>query len=180
MGMDAWPLWVKKISSFTDSPHVNHISLLTVVAGSEGRQAEVLGQRVIVYYACMAAYFGLATWIAARAKPHQVALLALMMMPVVMYPANYYMHFIFLLPLLVADPLGIKERFSREAAGKAWAILLLICAAQYFTVREADLAVHFYNASILLMAGLFAVLFVLLPRDKEGRLDFASLPFIHR
>src|SRR5690606_4281784 len=41
LGMDAWPLWVKKISSFTDSPHVNHISLLTVIAGSEGRQAEV-------------------------------------------------------------------------------------------------------------------------------------------
>ena len=180
MGMDSWPLWVKKISSFTDAPHVNHISLLSVVAGSEGRQAEVLGQRMLVYYACMAAYLGLATWIAARSKPHQVALLGLMMMPVVMYPANYYMHFIFLLPLLVSDPADIKSRFPREAAGKTWAILLLICAAQYFTVREADLAIHFYNASVLLMAGLFAVLFVLTPRDEEGRLNLSALPFIHR
>src|SRR5690606_23288289 len=57
MGMDSWPLWVKKISSFTASPHVNHISLLTVIAGSEGRQALVLQQRLFVYYAAIALYF---------------------------------------------------------------------------------------------------------------------------
>jgi len=101
-----------------------------------------------------------------------------MMMPVTMYPANYYMHFIFLLPLLVSDPSRLSGRFPREAAGKVWATLLLICAAQYFTVREADLAVHFYNASVILMAGLLAVLVVLLPRDREGRVDFDSIPFV--
>jgi hypothetical protein len=178
LGMDAWPLWVKKISSFTDSPHVNHISLLTVIAGSEGRQAEVLQQRAFVYYAAIALYFALAIWIGARAKPHRVALLGAMMMPVTMYPANYYMHFIFLLPLLVSDPGRLSKRFPREAAGKVWAILLLICAAQYFTVRETDLAVHFYNASVILMAGLLAVLVALLPRDPEGRIDFDSVPFV--
>ncbi len=180
MGMDSWPLWVKKISSFTASPHVNHISLLTVIAGSEGRQALVLQQRMFVYYAAIVLYFALAIWIGAREKPHRVALLGLMMMPVTMYPANYYMHFVFLLPLLVTDPALIKERFAREAAGKAWAILLMICAAQYFTVREDDLAIHFYNASVILMAGLLAVLVVLLPRDKQGRVDFSTVPFLYK
>jgi hypothetical protein len=179
MGMDAWPLWVKKISSFTASPHVNHISLLTVVAGSEGRQAQVLEQRAFVYWALVALYFYLAAWIGARGKPHQVALLGIMMMPVAMYPANYYMHFIFLLPLLCADPLTAKNRQTKEAYGKAWAILLAICVAQYFTVREDDLAVHFYNASVILLTGLFGVLFVLLPRDEEGRIDLKKLPFVH-
>lgn len=180
MGMDAWPLWVKKISSFTASPHVNHISLLTVIAGSEGRQALVLEQRIFVYYTAIALYVVLAAWIGAREKPHRVALLGLMMMPVTMYPANYYMHFIFLLPLLITDPFLLKKRFPREAAGKAWAILLMICAAQYFTVREDDLAVHFYNASVILMAGLLMVLLVLLPRDDQGRIDFSTLPFVKR
>lgn len=180
MGMDSWPLWVKKISSFTASPHVNHISLLTVIAGSEGRQALVLEQRIFVFYAAVALFFTLAVWIGAREKPHRVALLGLMMVPVTMYPANYYMHFIFLLPLLITDPFLLKKRFPREAAGKAWAILLMICAAQYFTVREADLAIHFYNASVLLMAGLLAVLVVLLPRDEQGRIDFSTFPFVNR
>jgi hypothetical protein len=171
---------VKKISSFTASPHVNHISLLTVVAGSEGRQAEVLAQRSTVFWALVGLYFFLAIWIGARSQPHRVALLGILMMPVIMYPANYYMHFIFLLPLLSRDPLNLEDRQEKEASGKAWALLLLICVAQYFTVRETDLANHFYNASILLMAGLFGVLFVLLPRDKDNRIDLASLPFIHR
>ena len=103
-----------------------------------------------------------------------------MLVPVTMYPANYYMHFIFLLPLLVSEPLQLKERFTREAAGKAWALLLLICAAQYFTVREKDLAIHFYNASVILMAGLLLVLWVLIPRDSEGRIDFDRLPFVDK
>lgn len=180
MGMDSWPLWVKKISSFTASPHVNHISLLTVIAGSEGRQALVLEQRIFVYYAAVALFFTLALWIGAREKPHRVALLGLVMMPVTMYPANYYMHFIFLLPLLITDPFLQKKRFPKEAAGKAWAILLMICAAQYFTVRETDLAVHFYNASVILMAGLLWLLVVLIPRDAEGRIDFSTLPFVNR
>lgn len=179
MGMDSWPLWVKKISSFTASPHVNHISLLTVVAGSEGRQAEVLHQRAFVYWALVGLYFFLAAWIGARGKPYQVALLGIMMMPVAMYPANYYMHFIFLLPLLVADPWLTKDRAKKEAYGKAWAIVLGICVAQYFTVREDDLAVHFYNASVILLTGLFAMLWVLLPRDKSRRIDLKRLPFVH-
>ncbi len=180
MGGDSWPLWVKKISSFTASPHVNHISLLTVVAGSEGRQAEVLAQRSVVFYALAALYFFLAAWVGARKKPHQAALLGIMMMPVFMYPANYYMHFIFLLPLLVGEVSSLKGRYGREAAGKAWMLLLGICAAQYFTVKETDLANHFYNASVILMVGLLGVLIVLLPRDREGRLDLDSLPFFDK
>lgn len=178
LGADSWPLWVDKISSFTASPHVNHISLLTVVAGSEGRQADVLAQRSMVFYALAGLYLFLAVWVGARRKPHQVALLGIMMMPVFMYPANYYMHFVFLLPLLVDEVTTIKERYAREAAGKTWMLLLGICAAQYFTVRETDLANHFYNASVILMAGLLGVLIALLPKDRKGRLDLDSLPLI--
>lgn len=177
LGFDAWPLWVQKISSFTASPHVNHLGWLTVVAGSEGNQAEVLRQRWLVHGLGIATYLVLAIWIAARARPDRVALLGIMMMPVVMYPANYYIHFVFLLALLVDNPFTLESRIERKASGAVWALLLGLCAAQYFTVKEADLAVHFYNASVLLMAALLGILVVLLPRDRSGRVDFSTFPF---
>lgn len=178
LGWDAWPLWVSKISSFTASPHVNHVSLLTMIAGSEGRQAAVLHERNLVFGLAVALYFGLAIWAAVRSAPYKVALLGIMMMPVAMYPANYYIHFIFLLALLVDEKKVMENRWAREAAGKTWVILLAICAAQYFTVRETDLAIHFYNASVILMTGFLLILIALLPRDEDGRVDFRALPFL--
>lgn len=178
MGWDSWPLWVKKISSFTASPHVNHISLLTMVAGSEGRQAEVLHQRGLVFGVAVAVYVLLAVWIAARSAPYRVALLGIMMMPVVMYPANYYIHFVFLLALLIDEKKALESRWTQEAAGRVWVALLGMCAALYFTVRETDLALHFYNASVLLMGALLIVLVALLPRNDEGRIDYRLLPFV--
>jgi hypothetical protein len=56
-------------------------------------------------------------------------------------------------------------------------ILLGLCAAQYFTVKEKELDVHFFNASVLLMAALLAVLVVLLRRsfeEESGLLALAS------
>lgn len=168
MGLESWPLWVKKISSFTASPHVNHVSLLTVTSGSEGNQAAVRSARVLFHVAATALYVILALWAAYKRPAHQVALLGISLMPVFMYPANYYIHFIFLLPLVVAEPLEQPTRFLREQSGKVWGVLLMLCAAQYFTVKESDLANHFYNASVLLMAALLAMLIFLLPRDDEG------------
>ncbi len=167
LGFDAWPLWVQKISSFTSDPHVNHVSLLTVTSGSEGNQVMVRNSRMPFHLGAIAVYLVLALWLARRAKPHQVALLGMMMMPVLMYPANYYIHFIFVLAMLVDErPRGSVPRLDQHA-GKVWVILLGLCAAQYFTVKEKDMEVHFYNASVLLMAALLFVLVVLLKRSLE-------------
>lgn len=168
LGFDAWPLWVKKISSFTSSPHVNHISLLTVVAGSEGNQAVVLRERMPLFALLTVAYVALAVWAAKNRPPYVAALLGIVMMPVFMYPANYYMHFVFLLPLLVSEPLAETNRFKRETNGRVWALLLGMCAALYFTVKEQALDIHFYNASVILMTTLLALLVLLLPRDEQG------------
>jgi hypothetical protein len=164
LGLDAWPLWVKKISSFTSDPHVNHVSLLTVTSGSEGNQMLVRNTRMPFHIGATAVYLVLAIWIARRAEPHKVALLGMMMMPVLMYPANYYIHFIFVLAMLVDErPKGLLPRLEEHSA-KVWIILLGLCAAQYFTVKEKELDIHFYNASVLLMAALLGVLVVLLRR----------------
>jgi ABC-type proline/glycine betaine transport system permease subunit len=170
LGGSAWPLWVKKIASFTDSPHVNHISLLTVIAGSEGNQALVLRARLPVFWAMTALYVALAAWAAVRRPPYVAPLLGIALVPVFMYPANYYMHFVFLLPLLVDEPLRALTRTSRVQAGRVWALLLGMCAFLYLTVKEQSLDIHFYNASVLLMSTLLAISFCSLPRDDDGQI----------
>ncbi len=172
LGFDAWPLWVKKISSFTASPHVNHISLLTVTAGSEGNQAIVLRERLPLHIGITAAFVIFALWAAYRRPPHVAAMLGMLLMPVFMYPANYYDHFIFLLALLVSEPLLATSRVERETSGKVWLALLLLCSALYMTVKISDLAIHFYQASVLLLAALGAVLVYLVPRTEGGAFLF--------
>ncbi len=169
LGFDSWPLWVKKISSFTSDPHVNHVSLLTVTSGSEGNQALVRSSRLPFHIGATAVYLALGVWAARRSAPHQVALIGMMMMPVLMYPANYYIHFIFLLPMLVDEkPAGSSPRIGPFTA-KVWMALLGLCVAQYFTVKEKELDVHFYNASVLLMITTLVVLVFLIQRGLASQ-----------
>ncbi|HSC87902.1 MAG TPA: hypothetical protein VLC09_11550 [Polyangiaceae bacterium] len=175
LGFSAWPLWVKKIASFTDSPHVNHISLLTVISGSEGNQALVTRARMPVLAGVTALYVVLAAWASYRRPPHVAALLGISLVPVLMYPANYYMHFVFLLPLLVDEPLGIDAAWARRTSGRVWALLLGMCGVLYLTVKEQSLDIHFYNASAILLLTLLVVFIVLLPRDAEGEILYPRL-----
>lgn len=166
LGFESWPLWVKKITSFNSDPHVNHVSLLTVTSGSEGNQAMVRAARLPFHLGATAVYVGLAAWVSRRAAPHQVALIGTMMIPVLFYPANYYIHFIFLLPMLVDERASGSVPRLGEHTAKVWLLLLGLCAAQYFTVKERDLAIHFYNASVLLMAAMLGILVVLAQRAR--------------
>lgn len=177
LGVEAWPLWVSKISSFTASPHVNHVSLLTVTSGSEGNQQLVLRARWPLHAAAVILYVVLALWAAYRRPPYVAALLGILLMPVFMYPANYYIHFVFLLALLVEEPLRAGTVTAARVSGRVWLAVLGLCAAQYFTVKEQALDLHFYNASVLLMAATLFVLWALLPRTEEGELLLPELLF---
>jgi hypothetical protein len=91
---------------------------------------------------------------AARGKrPEQTAVLGLMLIPVVFYPSSYYIHFVFLLPLVV--PL------SATGVGVS-VVLLLLCALQYGAVMVLpNLPIHFYLSGVLLLAAFAAVLLLL-------------------
>jgi hypothetical protein len=172
LGFDAWPLWVKKISSFTASPHVNHISLLTMTAGSEGNQGLVLRERLPLHWAVVSGFVVLTLWASYKRPPHVAAIFGILLMPIFMYPANYYNHFVFLLALLVGEPSRTDSVSERHTTGKVWLALLLLCAMLYSTVRIEDLTLHFYNASVLLIVALAAILVYLLPRTAEGEFHF--------
>jgi hypothetical protein len=97
----------------------------------------------------------------------QAATLGLILVPVLFYPANYYIHLIFLLPLLVNE---LKERAETgpvpPRSAFVWLILLGTCVAQYFTVLESNRPLHFYFASVLLFAALSAILIGLLTTSR--------------
>lgn len=180
-GPQAWPEWMHKVHLLSKDPHVNHVSLKAAIAGSEYMQASTLAQRMPLYLAAVAFFSGLLLWIGKRRPMHQSAMLALILIPVLFYPANYYIHFIFLLPLA-----AIERRTATELAqgGPAetpfssvdatiWLSVLGICMAQYFTTLVQDLDQHFYFASVLLFAGVTAFL-VALAREPEADLALAS------
>ena len=82
-----------------------------------------------------------------------------------LYPGNYYLHLVFLLPLVVEERAGGASPATPTAGptrAGIWATLLFMCAAQYGAVLVLpELPLHFYLNSVLLFAALTAMLLFL-------------------
>ncbi len=168
LGFDAWPEWLHKVSLLNRDPHVNHVSLRGLIAGPESVHNRILRGRTPLYIAGIAFYIVLVALAARRRKLYQTSALGLLLIPVVFHPANYYIHFIFLMPLAAAEVQSLKGAPRRPLSiGDAgmWAAFLFVCAMQYWTVRESDLGLHFHFASAILFVGITAGLFALLGED---------------
>lgn len=164
---EAWRDWLRKVSLLTSEPHGNHISWRSFVGGWNPDQPQVLRERMPAYVASVIAWV-LAVLLAARKKrPEQAALLFMILMPILFYPANYYIHFVWLLPLLATEGRHGSERPLAGSDAHVVAALLVMCAAQFFTVAIPDRGLHFYSGSVLLFATLATVLMVIL-RDDLG------------
>jgi hypothetical protein len=101
---------------------------------------------------------------ARRASPLQAALLGLMLIPALFYPANYYSHFVWLLPMLAVERPD-ESRPVRPADALIWFTLLLMCSVQYFAVLAPDQVLRFWLNSAVLFASLATVLVVWRCRD---------------
>jgi hypothetical protein len=155
----AWPEWYSKVAQGDAEPHPAAIGLKSLVAGWQANQPVVLRARLPLYIALFLGYAGAVVLACRKATPAQAALLGLILVPVVFYPANYYLHYIFLLPLLGAGgPAAGGEGLSTRGAA-IYLTLLGLCAAQYFTVPLPDWGTHFYLASVLLFTAFALVLF---------------------
>jgi hypothetical protein len=167
----AWSEWAAKVDRLSIDPHANHIGLRSLIAGSDSEQARVLENRYALYLLALAAYVALVVLACRGKRPAQGAMLALILIPVLFYPANYYIHFIFLLPLIATERVqrpgdGAPANDARQGVFVwVWLPLLLLCAAQYFTVHTADLMVHFQSAGLLLFAALTFLLVSILRAD---------------
>jgi hypothetical protein len=171
----AWLDWAHKIAIHTEKANTNHLGVRTVmafdpdlvssrvvrpelpepwrpwqdaqIATYERRAPLALLMRLLLLGACVLA--------CRRARPEQAALIGTLLIPVFFYPANYYFHYVFVLPLLAA---GQSER----ARTVIEVVLLLMCALEYFTLDRAT-DVRFFWEAVILLAGYAVVLGALLP-----------------
>jgi hypothetical protein len=96
--------------------------------------------------------------------PDQMAVIAMLLVPVLFNPVNYHLHFVCLLPL-IADELrapptanGEGSRFLTADGASIWLIALGVCVAQYWTVLERDETLHFRFATVLYFAAMTLVI----------------------
>jgi hypothetical protein len=164
--LDVWGEWFAKVRQVESDPHPAIISLRNLVADWRD-QARMLAARWPVYASLLAFYTALCGLAARRMRPEQAALLALTLVPVWLYPSNYYLHSVFLWPLLIAErssQLPTQEPHSTAvspAGARVWLCLLLMCTAQYASVLEPDLSLHFYLATLILFIALTQILVTL-------------------
>lgn len=164
LGFDTWSDWLVKVGQLSAHPHGNHISLRSLIAGWEGDQSVILEERMPLFLLGIAFFIGMIFASCRGQRFEQAAVLGMLLTPVLFYPANYYIHLVWLLPLIMIEKKPARDS-SEAPFGEThvWvgSLLLLLCAAQYFTVLEEDRGTHFYMASVLLFATMTAMLTVL-------------------
>jgi len=163
LGAGAWGSWLEKVALLDADPHPASVALRNLIADPAG-QERILRARWPLYAALLAFYLGAVLLAARNARPEQAAVLGLCLVPVVFYPSNYYLHLVFLLPLLAREQVPLR---AREAV--LWLIVLAMCALQYFTTLIPDLALHFYLSTVSLFAMLTALLCAILRHDPSVR-----------
>jgi hypothetical protein len=165
---DAWIDWASKVGQLSSDSHANHISLRSLIAGWE-EQGSTLRARMPLYLGSMLCYVGAVAIAARRMKPEQAAVLALVLVPVLFYPANYYIHLVCFLPLVISEkdsdgkskPLGVTD-------GAIATTLLGMCAAQFVAVLINENGVHFYLNGVLLFIAITTMLIVLLRSEAKA------------
>ena len=170
----AWGDWFWKVAKLSADPHGNSVALRGLIAGWEGGHAQVLLARWALYAGAILFYVA-AVVLSARRRPlEQAAILGLILIPVVFYAANYYIHIVCLLPLLVVERRSPSEAGPLSLTDSCiWLSLLGLCAAQYWTVLVVDMPLHFHLSTVLLFAALTVIVVALVRGDvREGRLDF--------
>ncbi len=164
-GFDAWPEWFAKVRLLDSTPHTNHVSLKALIAGSTHLQATLLQERAIIFAACALLIGGIIVVLGRRQPLDQAALLGSLMIPVVFNPANYYIHFIFVLPMLARERRqDARAPYSLLDSAVLWS-LLAICVAQYWTTLVKDYDLHFQMATAIYFAGITGLFASLLRRE---------------
>jgi hypothetical protein len=175
---EVWGEWLHKVSMLNRDPHVNHVSLRALVAGSDAHQFRTMQERMPLFIVGLIVCIG-AVVLASRGKrPEQACMFGLFLIAVVFYPANYYIHFVFLLPLVANEISEKRARTSAEPGLKggppidrtdagAWMSLLGICVAQYYTVLESDTDLHFQMSTAIFFAGMAVWFGLLIHRDFD-------------
>lgn len=190
---ESWGAWFEKIGIHKDKPNVNHIGIRTLVSYEpehvarkvilpdhpepwtrwQQTQLAAYEARAPLRYAVILGWFGLALWAARRKSLEQAALLGMMLIPVLLYPANYYYHHILVLPLLAFRS---EERDEGEPARLFSLVsiyLLALCALQYFTLGGWSDEVYTWQA-FLLFGAYLAIFATVIAFDRRAAVAVAA------
>jgi hypothetical protein len=154
-GFEIWPEWLHKVALLDGSGHVNNIAVRTWI----------LTERTNAWLASAVVVLAL-FWALRNASPATAAAWGVGLLPFVFNPANYYLHAVYILVVLVGektDTLKVPQRLVLT-------LLLLMCAASYFTTLTSELGAHFRMATILLVS----VIALLLPLTAWLNADAAQ------
>jgi len=166
---EAWADWASKVGQLSSDPHANHISLRSLIAGWGDDQSAVVRARMPVFIGAVLCYIAAVFASARRMPPEQAAVLALVLVPVLFYPANYYIHLVCFLPLVISekDAEGKSQPLS-PTDGAIAMTLLGLCAAQFISVLISDMGVHFYLNGVLLFIAITTMLLILLRAEAKA------------
>ncbi len=186
----SWGTWGKKIAMHAEQPNSNHVGIRNLAAYSpsltsqrlsedrkpdpwttwQATQRQTLAGRKPLFYLAVLVFFAAAVVACRRLRLEQAALVGLMMIPVFFYPANYYCHYVFLLPLLAtrAGPrLAVSEPEGRTRFGREAAIILAMGIIQVPTLAAWPDMVYTYQ-SIILLTAYAVILFPLARKAWQG------------
>ncbi|MDH5674761.1 MAG: hypothetical protein OEZ06_21715 [Myxococcales bacterium] len=185
--LEMWLLWLHKVGLLSADPHPNHMGLRALFMYDFARDYRAVAEQALqldwqaVQRETLAARYGwyllsavtlsaALLWTCRRQPLHRAALIGLLLFVIWLYPANYYLHIIFLYPLLAEAPRGDTWKSLSPRAAGCWTLLLLCCAAQYLTVLEPYLDAHYLQANLIFGVTLAGVL-----RLASGDIDRGSL-----
>lgn len=148
LGLEAgWGEWAHKIALHNEKSSLNHVGLRTVLSYDpelsvrklalrphddlwrvwHDAQRATFRARAPLFWLAALAFVAGAVAACRRGSLARPAVLGLLLVPVLSYPANYYLHAVYLVPI-AAGTLARRRGYALELS------VLALCAAQYWTL----------------------------------------------
>ena len=129
----------------------------------------MLRARMPIFIGAVLCYVAAVVIAARRMPPEQAGVLAMVLVPVLFYPANYYIHLVCFLPLVISEKGADGKSQPLGSVDGAIAITLLgMCAAQFIAVLITEMGVHFYLNGVILFVAITTMLIVLLRAEAKA------------
>ncbi|HEX4340405.1 MAG TPA: hypothetical protein VH062_31065 [Polyangiaceae bacterium] len=172
----SWLDWAHKITLHSVTPNVNHVGLRTLIQFDPSKTIRALSQnggdwsveqsrtflaRRPLYVLAIIAFTALSLAAARGRDLRQAALIGMMMIPVYFYPSNYYLHYVFVLPLMMDYS---EEPAARRRWGLVSIVVLLVCVSEYWGFGNVGVDERYAQWSVGVLVG-YVIILVAMARE---------------
>jgi hypothetical protein len=179
----SWVDWAHKITMHSSKPNVNHVGLRTLIQYSPSKtlnalngtgldwgveQVHTLIARKPLYGLAILVYSVLAVGALRGKDLRQASLIGLMMIPIYFYPSNYYLHYVFVLPLLVDYS---EEKKQRELWGLIGVVMCAVSVSEYWGFEGVNVDERYAQWSVGVLLGYLAILYALFRDAQRSALE---------